>query len=147
MKLKKIIPCLLTLCMLLSACQNVVPTDPMDGNIDVSIENMTQQYDQPFTMTTSEAGKGVLLNRSLAPVIMTSALLRTDLLINADFLEPSDMEDYFAIAKETNLNTLELTVMWSQIEPEKDKYDFSALDTYLNYAIKYGLKLNIVWMQ
>lgn len=145
MNLKKIIPCLLALCMILSACQNVAPVDPTEGNIDLSIENMTQQYDQPFTMTTSEGGKGVLLNRSQVPVIMTSALLRTDLLVNADFLEPSEMEDYFAIAKETNLNTLELTVMWSQIEPEKDKYDFSALDTYLNYAKKYGLKLNIVW--
>lgn len=140
MNLKKIIPCLLVLCIVLSACQI-----GGSGEKGISVENVTDQYDQPYTAATSDAGKGILLNRSQVPVIMTSALLRTDLLVNADFLEPSEMEDYFAIAKETNLNTLELTVMWSQIEPEKDRYDFSALDVYLNYAKAYGLKLNLVW--
>lgn len=140
MNLKKIIPCLLVLCIALSACQI-----GDSGEQNISVENVTEQYDQPYTMATSDAGKGVVLSRSQIPVIMTSALLRTDLLVNADFLEPAEMEDYFAIAKETNLNTLELTVMWSQIEPEKDKYDFSALDIYLNDAKKYDLKLNLVW--
>ena len=140
MNLKRIIPCLLILCIALSACQ--MPGTQEQG---ASFENITDQYDQPYTMSTSDAGKGVLLDRSQIPVIMTAALLRTDMLVNADFLEPSEMEDYFAIAKETNLNTLELTVMWSQIEPEKDQYDFSALDVYLDYAKKYDLKLNLVW--
>lgn len=145
MKIKRVIPFLLALCFVLSACQHNDPGEQSGADAAVSIENVTQKYDQPYTMTTSESGKGILLNRGQIPVIMTSALLRADLLVNADFLEPSEMEDYFAIARETNLNTLELTVMWSQIEPEKGQYDFSALDVYLNYAKKYGLKLNLVW--
>lgn len=144
MKIKTIIPLLLVLCMLLTACQPGTPTE-QPNQVDSGIVNKTEEYDQPYTMATSESGKGILLNRRQVPVIMTSALLRTDLLINADFLKPEEMEDYFAIAQQTSLNTLELTVMWSSIEPEKDRYDFSGLDVYLDYAKKYGLKLNIEW--
>lgn len=137
-KFTRLIPILLVICILLSSCAVVSTTNN-------EITNITDKYDQPYNAGTSTSGKGVLLNRQSVPIIMTSALLRTDLLINADFLQPSEMEDYFAIAKETNLNTLELTLMWSQIEPEKDAYDFSALEVYLNYAKKYNLKLNIEW--
>ncbi len=137
-KFTKLIPLLLVICFVLSSCAVVSTTNN-------EIKNITDKYDQPYNASTSTSGKGVLLNRQSVPIIMTSALLRTDLLVNADFLQPSEMEDYFAIAKETNLNTLELTLMWSQIEPEKDAYDFSALEVYLNYAKTYNLKLNIEW--
>lgn len=142
-KLIKLIPILLVICMLLASCEN--KPDDQGGKLDSGVTNITDNYDQPYKMGTSNSGKSILLDRRSIPVIMTSALLRTDLLANADFMEPYETEDYFAIAKETNLNTLELTVMWSQIEPEKDQYDFSALETYLSYAKKYGLKINIEW--
>lgn len=140
MKRIRILPILLAICTLFAAC-----TPGNSGGGSGSMENITDKCDTPYTVSVSEAGKGVILNRRQVPVIMTSALLRTDLLINADFMRPDEMEDYFALAKQTNLTALELTVMWSQIEPEKGKYDFSALDTYLNYAKQYGLKLNIEW--
>lgn len=145
MKMKKIIPLLLALCLLLAAC---TPSNNTQGDmpaIDSGITEQTENFDRPYTLSTSESGKGTLLNRNQVPVIMTSALLRTDLLINADFMTAAEIEDYFAIAKETNLNTIELTLMWSRIEPEKDRYDFTDLDVYLNYAKKYGLKINIEW--
>lgn len=145
MKLKIGIALLLAVSLLLAACQPAEPTRTTGSPVDSGIQNQTQNFDQPYTMATSESGKGILLDRRQVPVIMTSALLRTDLLILADFLKPEETEDYFAIAAQTNLNTLELTVMWSQIEPQKDQYDFSALDVYLDYAKKYGLKLNIEW--
>lgn len=144
MKLKRIVFCLLALCLLFTACK---PTGTPDGGAtaDSGITDRTDAYDAPYTASVSEAGKGVILDRRRIPIVMTSALLRTDLLIHADFMEPSEMGDYFAIAKETNLNTLDLTVMWSQIEKEKGVYDFSDLDAYLNFAKQYGLKLNLAW--
>lgn len=167
--LRRLLPLLLALCLLFSACR---PTTDPDGGTsggtsgggtsgggtlgggtimipdtpaDTSMKDHTTDYDRPYTMSVSAAGKPTLLNAAGVPQIMTSALLRTDLLINADFMQPAEMEDYFAIAAETGLNTLEITVMWSQIETAEGVYDFSGLDCYLNFAKKYGLKLNIEW--
>ena len=76
---------------------------------------------------------------------MKSAHVRSDLLMRADNLTVEEMEPYFKIAKETNLNTLEVPVTWSQVETDKDVYDFSDVETYLDLAKKYDLKLNLIW--
>lgn len=104
-----------------------------------------EAYDLPYQQKMSDGGKMRIVNRQQLPHVILSALLRTDLLINADFLDESEIEDYFAICKETGFNTIELSIMWSQVEPEKDQYDFSGIKHYLDFAKKYGLKINIEW--
>ena len=119
-------------------------TNPATTPVSFELINQTEA-DTPYRQEISESGKARIVNRKAAPHLVVSTLLRTDLLINADFLEPEDMEDYFAIAKETGMNTMEIVVMWSQIETAYDVYDYSDLECYLNYAKKYNLKLNIEW--
>ena len=102
-------------------------------------------YDEPYKQVTNDGSKTTITNRNNVPQIILSSLLRTDLLKNADFLTPKDMEDYFAIAKETSMNTIELSIMWSEIEPTYNNYDFSSIKYYLDYAKKYDLKVNIEW--
>lgn len=108
---------------------------------------MTNQtvYDAPYTLGKSDAGKAVLYDRSQTPQIMLSTLLRTDLLKNADFMDSSEIEDYFAIAAATDMNTVDVVVTWAQVEPEKDGYVFTDVKNYLDFAKKYDLKVNIEW--
>lgn len=142
--MKKIYLLLLPI-LLLTGCKSdekkedkpVVPEDPSFVN--------HEDGESPFRYQKSDGGKARLVNRGGVPFLMQSSLLRTDLLKNADFLTASQMEDYFAIAKETSMNTMDITIMWSEIEKEYNKYDFSELDYYLNYAKKYDLKMNIEW--
>ena len=101
--------------------------------------------DTPFIQEASEDGKVRIVDKNDNPILVLSALLRTDLLINADFLSPNQMEDYFAICKETGLNCIDIPIMWSQIEKQADNYVFDDLKTYLDYAKKYNLKVNIEW--
>lgn len=121
--------------------------NPDSGNVDKGFVNHTDtdSYDMPYVQKMSDGGKMRIVNRQELPQLVLSALLRTDLLINADFLDESEIEDYFAICKETGFNTIELSVMWSQVEPTKDNYDFSGIKYYLDFAKKYGLKINIEW--
>ncbi len=140
MKLKNIIPVLLAAAMTAVTVCACTPTENGGGEM----VNQTQ-YDAPYTMSTSDAGKAVLLDRNQTPVIMLSTLVRTDLLKTADFMEASQTEDFFAIAKETGMNTIELSVMWSQFETSYGVYDFSDLKYYLDYAKKYDLKVNLEW--
>ena len=126
----------------LASCNPTVEETPNNNSFELINHS---EADIPYRQEVSENGKARIVNRQSNPHLMLSTLLRTDLLINADFLEPSDMEDYFAIAKETGMNTMEIVIMWSQIETDYDTYDYSDLKCYLDFAKKYGLKLNIEW--
>jgi len=46
---------------------------------------------------------------------------------------------------EMNLNTLLMPVYWELLEPEEGKYDFSIIDTLLEDARKYIIKLVLLW--
>lgn len=117
-----------------------------DNIISSSTQDIVNQEGiTPYHQEVSESGKAILLNRKEVPQIILSSLLRTDLFINADFKNASEMEDYFAIAKETNMNTIELSIMWSQIEKSYDNYDYTDLKCYLDFAKKYDLKINLEW--
>ena len=117
-----------------------------DNIISSSTQDIVNQEGiTPYHQEVSESGKAILLNRKEVPQIILSSLLRTDLFINADFKNASEMEDYFAIAKKTNMNTIELSIMWSQIEKSYDNYDYTDLKCYLDFAKKYDLKINLEW--
>ncbi len=134
---------LLSCIFLLTIC-GCNTTNNSSTNTNDEMINQTV-YDEPYKQVTNSDSKTTITNRNNVPQIILSSLLRTDLLKNADFLTPKDMEDYFAIAKETSMNTIELSIMWSEIEPTYNNYDFSAVKYYLDYAKKYDLKVNIEW--
>lgn len=116
-------------------------------SLSSSLEMVEQkEFVTPYLQQCEDNQKVQIIHQDTStPQLILSSLLRTDLLINADFLTTKEMEDYFAIAKATNMNCLDLTIMWSQIEKEEGVYDFHDLENYLNYAKKYDLKLNLIW--
>ncbi len=134
---------LLSCIFLLTIC-GCNTTNNSSTNTNDEMINQTV-YDEPYKQVTNSDSKTTIINRNNVPQIILSSLLRTDLLKNADFLAAKDVEDYFAIAKETSMNTIELSIMWSEIEPTYNNYDFSAVKYYLDYAKKYDLKVNIEW--
>ena len=134
---------LLSCIFLLTIC-GCNTTNNSSTNTNDDMINQTV-YDEPYKQVVNGDSKTTIVNRNNVPQIILSSLLRTDLLKNADFLTPKDMEDYFAIAKETSMNTIELSIMWSEIEPTYNNYDFSSVKYYLDYAKKYDLKVNIEW--
>lgn len=134
---------LLSCIFLLTIC-GCNTTNNSSTNTNDDMINQTV-YDEPYKQVVNGDSKTTIVNRNNVPQIILSSLLRTDLLKNADFLTPKDMEDYFAIAKETSMNTIELSIMWSEIEPTYNNYDFSTVKYYLDYAKKYDLKVNIEW--
>ncbi len=111
---------------------------------DISFVNLEKGY-TPYTIASNDTSKAHLLKNDGTPVLNLSTLLRTDLLLNADFMKPSEMEDYFALAKETGFNTMDLVVTWREVEPKMNDYVFDDIDVYLDFAKKYNLKLNLVW--
>ena len=88
------------------------------------------------------------------PFVIRGAQLRVDGLLNRSPALPADapkavtyeeMERYFIAAKEANLNTMELCIQWSNVEVEKDVYEFDLVDALMSYLNKYDLKGEINW--
>lgn len=126
--------------LVIASCANT----PKPSNKDVNFVNHKDGL-VPYRYEKSDGGKARIVDNRHNPILVQSTLLRTDLLKNADFMTASEMEDYFAIAKETSMNTVDITIMWSEIETSYNVYEFSELDYYLSYAKKYDLRLNIEW--
>ena len=137
---KKYIPIIFA-SLLITSCSANCPTCPESAE-DIKVE-LKEEFVEPYSFVEGE--KSYIVDTNDTPQLILSTLLRTDLLRNADFLEYSAMEDYFAVAKETGFNTIDVVVTWNEIEPKRNEYDFSSIDTYLNFAKKYDLKLNLIW--
>jgi|GEM_PF-1240814 len=99
----------------------------------------------PYRIEEAEGEKPHFIGRDGIPFLCNSSLMRFDELSCVDFLSLEETEPYFALAKETGFSFLDVPFMWSQIEKEKGQYDYSCIDAYLDYAKKYGLKLNLIW--
>ena len=88
------------------------------------------------------------------PFSIRGGQLRIDGLLNRDYdwypnppapLTYEEIEEYFKQAKDFNLNTLELSLDWRRIEPQKDVYDFTLVDQLLSMSNKYDLKCEFLW--
>ena len=58
------------------------------------------------------------------------------------------METCKRLVKETialGFNTFSIPIHWVEVEPVKDKFDWTTLDLYLSLAQEYNLKVEILW--
>ena len=99
----------------------------------------------PYRVVSEEGKKTSITGSNGAPIALTSCEFRSDIFILADHNKPEELDDYFALAKATNFNSIDLPFMWSQVEKEKDQYVFDDIDAYLDLAKKHGLYINLLW--
>lgn len=94
------------------------------------------------TLTNSE--KYVLLVDG-KPFYMTNIQLRLDKM--AGYLDWDDaaIENVVRQAAEDGFNTVSIPLLWIDVEPEKDRFDWAILDKYLGWCKKYGLKMELLW--
>lgn len=60
-------------------------------------------------------------------------------------IAPERSEFLYAHAAAMNCTTAFVPVLWSQVEPERDRYDFGFIDRQLALAARHGLKLSLLW--
>ncbi|MDR0506435.1 MAG: DUF4969 domain-containing protein [Dysgonamonadaceae bacterium] len=92
----------------------------------------------------TENGKTVFLVDGI-PFPIYGAQIRLDAFINCDKMSITDVEKYFAKGKELGVNCLEVSLCWKMIEPKENIFDFTLIDKIMEYANKYGLKIELLW--
>jgi GH35 family endo-1,4-beta-xylanase len=95
------------------------------------------QVQIPYLRATSTS-KQLVVNGE--PFLMCAGELQ-----NSSFTSSKYMAEAWPKLAEANLNTVLGSVIWEQIEPEEDRFDFSELDKCLHGARQYGLKLVLLW--
>lgn len=92
----------------------------------------------------TENGKSYLTVGDI-PFPLLGAQIRLDAFINGDKKTVDDIEVYFQKARELGVNCLQIPFYWNLIEPQKDVFKFTEIDKILEFANKYGLKIEMLW--
>lgn len=79
------------------------------------------------------------------PFPVLGAQIRLDALLNCDNKTMADVEAYFVKAKELGVNCVQIPISWKMIESQQDIFTFDKVDKILEYANKYGLKIELLW--
>ena len=79
------------------------------------------------------------------PMLYTGAQVRIDGYVHLDNVPFDQMEEQLQKAAAMNVNTVQLPVCWSDLEPERDKYYFRQIGKLLGWANENGLKIEILW--
>ena len=94
-------------------------------------------------LAETEAGK-IYFEVDGKPFLYTGSQIRVDGFLDVEGWQIEDLEKLFKLAAELNVNSVQLPIRWRMIEPEKDVYDFRNVGIFLNYALKYDLKVEIL---
>lgn len=103
---------------------------------------------EPLTVsricTTSGGGKPYL-EVDGKPFAVYGAQIRLDIFRSVDKLDWPSIEEYFALASKLGVNCVQVPCPWAFIEPQKDSWDFEAVDKVLGFANRHNLKVELLW--
>ena len=119
---------------IISHAQNMHPENNATGKQTVSWVDTSLDGSEKFVLRVD--GK---------PFYMTNVQIRLDKL--RGYLGWGDiaLEAVVKQAADDGFNTVSLPVCWRDVEPEKDKFDWTVIDQYMDWCKKYGLKMELLW--
>lgn len=79
------------------------------------------------------------------PYTYVGIQLRTDAFMNCEYKSASDLEKYFKLVADCNINTIQLPIDWRDVEIDEDVYDYGVIKTFLDLANKHHLKAEFLW--
>ena len=79
------------------------------------------------------------------PFYPTEIQVRPDKLRGYEGWSEAEIEAAFKRAADDGFNALSVPVFWSEVEPEKNHFDWRILDNYMALCKKYGVKMELLW--
>lgn len=113
--------------------ENVTPsgTNAYEGKVDVS--------------KMGEINNRKYLEVDGKPFLMLGAQLRTDFFIQLDNKQLDELDKYFEYARSLNVTVVQVPISWRDIEPKKNSYTDAYVKAFIDYCVKYKMKLEILW--
>ena len=113
-------------------------------------DNNNETYVEPI-LSQIEVSKLVTENNKTyvsvdgKPFPFLGAQIRLDALLNCDKMAINEVENYFKKAQELGLNCVQIPISWNMVEPKENKYDYSIVNSILQFVNKYNLKMELLW--
>ena len=79
------------------------------------------------------------------PFYPAEVQVRLDKLKASYAFDAAARENALKTCAEYNFNTVGIPLHWREVEPEKNRFDWTVLDEYLSVCTKYGLKMEVLW--
>lgn len=109
-----------------------------DGESDVA-----KEFIVPTVLKKTESGR-VYIERGGKPYLYTGAAIRVDGYTHFGERSFDEMEEQFALASALGVNTVQVQIVWGDMEPQKDVFDFRQLRKMLDWAVEYDLCLDLL---
>jgi len=98
-----------------------------------------------YVDTSLDGSQKYVLRVDGKPFYMTNIQVRMDVMRYSDRWTSETREALVARLAADGFNTLSIPLHWYEVEPEKDKFDWTILDEYLQLMNKYNLKMEMLW--
>lgn len=79
------------------------------------------------------------------PFYMTNIQIRLEKLRYRSGWDAATRDAIVGQAASDNFNTVSIPIHWVEVEPVKNKFDWSVLDEYLGLVRKYNMKMEMLW--
>lgn len=109
-------------------------------------DNNNETYVEPI-LSQIEVSKLVTENNKTyvsvdgKPFPFLGAQIRLDALLNYDKMTINEVENYFKKAQELGLNCVQIPISWNMVEPKENKYDYSIVNSILQFVNKYPVSI------
>jgi len=138
--MKKIILLVVSIFLALGLCSCSKDNDVVKKEINDQVNHVV-----PYKIN-SDGEKSYIEDKNGVPVLLLSTEVQFNLIKDADQKGVEDCEKYFKLASDSGFNAIEVPVQWSMIEKEENKFDFTWVKGFLDYAKKYDLMVDIIWL-
>jgi hypothetical protein len=100
-----------------------------------------------YVDTSLDGSQKYVLRVDGRPFYMTNIQVRLDKLKGycEPYFDEAAREAVIKRCADDGFNTVSIPVHWREVEPEKDRFDWTTLDEYLGLCKKYGLKMELLW--
>lgn len=120
---------------------------PVIRNVRITPAFMGKASSVPvsYVDTSMEHAEKFVLRVDGQPIYMTNVQLRLDKLRGYEGWNDRALEKVVHQAAADGFNTVSIPLFWREVEPRKDVFDWTVLDQYLDWCLKYDLKMELLW--
>jgi hypothetical protein len=97
--------------------------------------------------TSLDGSEKFVLRVNGNPFYMTNIQIRLDKLRGTSSynFNATALESVIKRAADDGFNTVSIPIHWREVEPQKNNFDWTILDRYMNWCKKYGIKMELLW--